>query len=183
MADTDREEILRRLRAGNDALRDSLNGLDESLAGRRPTPESWSVLECVEHMIASEVLLLSRLREATPRDESHEDRAREAKLEGLATNRLRRIEAPEPVLPQGNYESLEMAMEGFARVRGETERFVEQFNGDLRSWLVIHPLITRPLNCYEMLLLMALHPARHAMQIAEIRAGVADAEQARNSDY
>ncbi|MGA2218631.1 MAG: DinB family protein [Terracidiphilus sp.] len=172
MVDADRQEILRRLRAGSDALRDALNGMDESLAGLRPTPESWSVLECVEHMIASETLLLSRLREATPRDESHEDRAREAKLEGLATNRLRRIEAPEAVMPKGEFEGLEKAMEGFERARRETVRYVEEFSGDLRSRLVIHPLITRPLNCYEMLLLMALHPARHAMQIAEIRNGL-----------
>jgi hypothetical protein len=57
-------------------------------------------------------------------------------------------------------------------VRRETVRFVEEFSGDFRSWLTMHPLITRPLNCYEMLLLMALHPARHAMQIAEIRIGL-----------
>lgn len=172
MADTDREEILRRLRAGSEALKDALNGMDEPLASQRPTPESWSVLDCVEHMIASETLLLSRLKEATPHDESHEDRPREAKLEGLATNRLRRIEAPEAVLPQGSYESLKKAMGAFEQVRRETVKYVEEFSGDLRSWLVIHPLITRPLNCYEMLLLMALHPARHAMQIAEIRAAV-----------
>jgi hypothetical protein len=172
MVDTDREEILRRLQSGSDALRDALRGVDESLAGRRPAPESWSVVECVEHMIASEAALLSRLREATPRGESHEDRAREAKLQGLAMNRQRRIEAPDIVLPSGKYESLAKAMEGFESVRRETVRFVEEFSGDFRSWLTMHPLITRPLNCYEMLLLMALHPARHAMQIAEIRIGL-----------
>ncbi|MGA2654216.1 MAG: DinB family protein [Terracidiphilus sp.] len=172
MVDSDRQEILSRLQSGSDALNDALRGLDEHGARHKPAPESWSVVECVEHMVASETLLLSRLREATPRDESHEDRAREAKLEGLALNRLRRIEAPEIALPRGDYESLEKAMEGFDSVRRETLQFVGEFSGDFRSWLAIHPMITRPLNCYEMLLLMALHPARHAVQIMEIRAGL-----------
>jgi hypothetical protein len=173
MVDSDRQEILCRLQSGVDALKDALKGMDESLTRRRPTAESWSVVECVEHMIASEAALLSRLREATPQNESHEDRAREAKFQDLALNRLRRIEAPEIVLPKGDFESLGKAMEEFDSVRRETVRFVEEFSGDLRSWLVMHPLITRPLNCYEMLLLMALHPVRHSMQIAEIRARLA----------
>jgi len=172
MVDSDRQEILSRLQAGSDALKNGLSGLDESAAMRKPTPENWSVVECVEHMIASETLLLCRLREATPQDQSHEDRAREEKLQGLALNRMRRIEAPEPVLPAGKYGSLEQAMEGFDSVRRETMRFVEEFGGDFRSWLTIHPMITRPLNCYEMLLLIALHPMRHSIQIAEIRAGL-----------
>jgi len=173
MVDPDKQEILSRLQSGNNALTDALKGLDESAASHKPTPETWSVVDCVEHMVASEAELLSRLKQATPRNESHKDQAREEKLQGLALNRLRRIEAPEPVLPTGKYDSLHKAMEGFNSVRGETAQFVQEFQGDLRSWLTIHPMITRPLNCYEMLLLMALHPMRHAVQIAEIRAGLA----------
>lgn len=91
MIDSDRQEILSRLETGSDALKDALMGLDASAARHKPTPESWSVVECLEHMVASEAALLSRLREATPRDETHEDRAREAKFQGVALNRLRRI--------------------------------------------------------------------------------------------
>jgi uncharacterized damage-inducible protein DinB len=173
MVDSDKQEILTRLQSGNKALMDAVKGLDESAASHKPTPETWSVVDCVEHMVASETELLSRLKQATPHDESHHDQAREQKLQALALNRLRRIEAPQPVLPTGKYDSLHKAMEGFNSVRRETVQFVQDFPGDLRSWLTIHPMITRPLNCYEMLLLMALHPMRHSIQIAEIRAGLA----------
>jgi hypothetical protein len=179
MNDSDRQEILSRLQSGSNALKDALRGLDEPVARHKPASESWSVVECVEHLIASETLLLSRLREATPQNESQADRDREAKLESLAMNRQRRIEAPEIALPKGDYESLEKAMEGFDSVRRETVRFVEEFRGDFRSWLAIHPMITRPLNCYEMLLLMAFRPTRHSLQIAEIRAVLAPHIDAR----
>ncbi len=169
MSGADRQEILRVLQEGADALAEALKDVDEARAGRRPRPESWSALECVEHLTLTERALLSRLREARPSDSSHEDRAREAKFRDLALNRSRRIEAPEPVIPKGRAKDLAQAMEEFNATRRDTVRFVEEFPGDLRWWLTVHPLITRPVNCYEMLLLVAMHPKRHALQIEEAR--------------
>src|SRR5947207_15586541 len=102
MRDADRQEILRVLQEGADALAQALKDVDEPMAGRRPRPESWSVLECVEHLALTETALLSRLREARPSASSHEDRAREAKFQDLALNRSRHIEAPEPVVPKSH---------------------------------------------------------------------------------
>lgn len=173
MPETDREEILRMLREGVAALRAALEGIREEDALRRPAEGRWSVLECVEHVAASEAELLPLLRQAARCDASQEDRAREAKFQGLALNRARRIEAPDPVQPKGAAASVAEAWERFERVRAETVRFVEEFEGDPRWWVTRHPLITRPVNCYEMLLLMAMHPRRHAAQIVEIRAELA----------
>lgn len=167
--ETDKKEIARVLQDGVDALAEALRDVDEAAAALRPQPESWSVLECVEHIALTEEALLARLKEAKPADESREDRAREARFQELALNRLRRIDAPEPVIPKPGLQSLAETCERFERIRGETMRYVEEFEGDLRWWLTTHPLITRPVNGYEMLLLIALHPKRHAQQIADIR--------------
>ncbi len=169
MADEARREILRALEEGMQALLESLETIDEASAKLRPRAESWSVLECVQHVAVTEALMLACLREARASDASHEDRAREAKFQDLALNRARRIEAPEAVAPRGDGEMLPEAFEKFRAARRETVQFVEEFPGEMRCWLTKHPLITRPVNCYEMLLLMALHPRRHAQQIAEIR--------------
>jgi len=167
--DGERREILLKLEAGADALANAWRDVDEQSARCKPSPESWSVLECVAHVTLTERALMSRLKEAKDGGHSHEDRAREEKFEGLALNRSRRIEAPPPVRPDCNSKTLAQAVEDFNATRRDTVRFVQEFGGDLRSWLTVHPLITRPVNCYEMLLLIALHPARHAQQIAEIR--------------
>jgi len=162
-----------------DALAHALDGLGEETACLRPQPDSWSVLECVEHVTLAERGLLARLKETTPAGASHQDRAREARFQELALNRLRRIEAPERAIPTSRSQTLAQATlaqatlaqayEEYRAVRSQTMRFVAEFDGDLRSWLTTHPLITRAVNCYEMLLLMALHPQRHAQQIMEIR--------------
>jgi len=165
-----KQEILRKMSEGMQALGASLAGIGESDVVARPAPGEWSVLDCVEHLSASEALLLIQLRAAWPCTESHEDLAREAKFQGLALNRERKIEAPEPVRPTGQCATLAEAVARFEAVRRETVNFIEQFEGDLRWSLAQHPLIPRPVNCYEMLLLMALHPIRHAAQITQIRA-------------
>jgi uncharacterized damage-inducible protein DinB len=168
LRDADRAEILRMLQEGMDSLTVALLGIDETSARRRPRADSWSVLECVEHLTLTERALLQRLKEARACEESREDRARETKFQDLALNRVRRIEAPEPVRPANDSACLEQVSEAFKAARSETVRYVEQFQGDLRWWVTQHPLITRPVNCYEMLLLIAMHPKRHALQIVQI---------------
>ena len=173
----DKEKIMRMFDEGMDALSEALHGVDEPTAKTRPAIGGWSVLECVEHLTLTELGLLSRLREAQPCNESHEDRAREAKFQDLALNRLRRIEAPEPVIPQNQTQTLAQAVDDFQAARRETLQFVQDFSGNLHWSLALHPLITRPVNCYEMLLLMALHPRRHALQIAQVREIIAGQTQ------
>lgn len=167
--DAAKTEILRRLDEGESALNAALAGVDPEIAASKPAPDRWSILEIVEHLAASEEHLLERLCQAWPSTVSTADPAREARLESLALNRERRIDAPEPVLPTGASATLADARGRFHIIRARTLQFVVDFPGDLRSSLVQHPLIPRPLNCYEMLLLMALHPIRHAAQISELR--------------
>jgi hypothetical protein len=56
---------------------------------------------------------------------------------------------------------LREALKGFEASRPWTVEFVNAHEEDLRAKLAAHPLM-RPLNCDEILLLMAVHPARLA---------------------
>lgn len=162
-------EIERVLEDGMKALADSLAGVDEETARLLPLSDSWSIADCVEHIALTEAGLLTRLEKAQPAETSHADAAREARFRDLAMNRGRRIDAPELVRPAAQFTTLAQARDAVQAARRRTSAFVRDFPGDLRSWLTQHPLITRPVNCYEMLLLIALHPKRHAQQITEIR--------------
>jgi uncharacterized damage-inducible protein DinB len=167
--DADKIEIERVLEDGMNALADSLTGVDEETACLRPLGGSWSIVDCVEHIALTEAALLTRLEKAQPAETSQADAAREARFRDLAMNRGRRIDAPELVRPASQSTTLTQARDAVQAARTQTSAFVRDFPGDLRSWLTQHPLITRPVNCYEMLLLIALHPKRHALQITEIR--------------
>jgi len=167
MREPEGQEILRLLDVGNDALAVALAGVDEDLAVRCPQPERWSILECVEHLAVAEELLLARLDLAEPSDQSRENKMREAKILDFGLDRVRRIECPEAARPTGRFQSLRSAVAQFEAVRTGTVRYVVGFSGDPRSRLTTHPLVYTPVNCYEMLLMIALHPARHAKQITD----------------
>jgi hypothetical protein len=173
VADSERQEILQDLKKGRDALRDALAGVDEHMAAREPGPGRWSVLECVEHLGVSEQFLLSRLAAAAEGDRLAGSRVREAMIVGRGQDRTRPVESPEAGRPTGRFQSVDEALAFFDSVRAETIQYVEGFSGDLRCWLTSHPLIPGPVNCYEILLLISMHPVRHAKQIEEIRAALA----------
>jgi DinB superfamily len=176
MAESERQEILQHLKTGRDALRDALAGLDEHLAIRKPGPGRWSIMECVEHLAVSEQFLLSRLTKASRSDRAHGNHAREATIMDRGVDRTRPAESPEAGRPNSRFQSLNEALSSFDSVRTETTQFVEGFSDDLRSWLTDHPLISGPVNCYEMLLIISVHPVRHAKQIAEIRTALAQSD-------
>ena len=166
-APDEKQELLQELNKGREALGAVLAGVDEQLAARRPAPGRWSVLECVEHLAVAEQLMLSRLESAARSQDAPENREREWRILSRGANRTRPMEAPEPARPAGRFRSLAEALSAFDSVRGETVQFVER-SGEFRMWMTAHPVIG-PVNCHEMLLIMAIHPARHAKQIEEIR--------------
>jgi len=169
MDGTERAGILRELQTGRDALGVAIAGVDDEFARRRPSPETWSILECVEHMIESERYLLTRLHAAELVDEPFEKSRREEKIARLAADRTRRIEAPEQAHPKGKFDRLSEALAAFDGTRDEVVRWVENCAGDPRRMITDHPLIVGPVTCAETLVMIAAHPARHAKQIEEIR--------------
>lgn len=169
MEQAEKVEMLRQLQAGRDALGAALAGVDDAIAVHKPSRESWSILDCVEHMVASERYLLTRLHATEHADQPFEKSRREDKIAMLAADRSRRIEAPELAHPRGQFATLNEAVAAFDATRAEVEHWVEHCTGDPRRMLTDHPMIVGPVTCAETLIMMAAHPARHAKQIVEIR--------------
>lgn len=175
MLDAEKREIVERLHAGRDALDEALAGVTEPMAARKPAPDRWSILECVEHVAVVERLLLSRLTSAVPAESPCGNRTREAMIAARGADRSRQIASPEAARPCNRFASLREASAAFDSARAETLRFLDAFNGDPRLFVTDHPVIPGPVNCYEILLLSSVHPARHAKQIAEARSSLAAA--------
>ncbi len=170
MDEVERKEILRILDQGFGDLRGAIDGVTEADASQRPVAGGWSVLDCLEHLAVTEQELLRGVQIAVPVAERQHNPVREAKILDRALDRARIIAAPEIVIPAGKFKSAGEAFAAFEAVRAETVKFVEEFEGDPRSWLTTHPMVRGPVNCYEMFLMIALHPKRHGQQIALTRA-------------
>jgi hypothetical protein len=164
----DREQILRLMAESDAALVAAAAGLDDEGARRRPEPERWSVLECVEHVILVEDGVFASISvKSTPGAPAVEPRREGQILRGM-TNRERKIPAPEHAEPTGRYWPLAEALQAFRERRARTVAYVEQYQDDPRNRTTLHPVLG-PVNCQEMFLVLALHPARHALQIREAR--------------
>jgi hypothetical protein len=166
MTAEEKTEMLANLVSGREALLQAMQGLTDDLSTRRPGPGRWSVLECVEHVAIAEEYMLDHAASSKPADRPMVNTARENAIRKRGTDRSNRIEAPDVALPRGRFSRLEDARDHFVSTRSRTIEFVEGCRDELRGRIARHPLIGE-VNCYELLLIMASHPHRHAKQIRE----------------
>jgi uncharacterized damage-inducible protein DinB len=167
MLDEERREMLEKLRASRETLIALVEGVPEELAKRSPGPGKWSILECVEHVVLAEDhmrgLVMTAQRSSEPVINSRRERA----IIERGADRSRKVDAPGVALPRGRFLTLREAMGAFVESRDRTIQFVENCSDDLRTLLADHPVVGR-VNGHETLLLIAVHPLRHAGQIEEI---------------
>jgi uncharacterized damage-inducible protein DinB len=168
MHTADREQLLRLLTMSRKKLVESAEGLTDEQAKTRPAENRWSVLDCVEHVaLAEDGMFNTFMTKMTPA-ETAADRAREQVFIGGATNRSRKFVAPERGQPTGEFATLVEALAHFESSRARTVEYVAKCDLDLRAQTVPHPL-TGATSGQEFMILLALHPARHALQILEVR--------------
>jgi len=169
MTEHERQEILASLEQGSTALLDSLHGVTEELAVRIPAPGRWTILQCAEHVAVAEEHLFSMITSSKQTESPLINERREAFILTFGADRSTRRESPEDAKPTGRFSTLSVAVQYFLAGRERTIQFVNTHKDDLRSRITSHPLMG-VVNCHEILLLMAVHPARHAKQIEEIKA-------------
>jgi hypothetical protein len=169
MEDSEREAVREHLDRGYAAILEATAGLTENQASFRPAPDRWSVRDCVEHVAVAEGQMLdlvaSRRRAADPRSA---DREVDRRILAVATDRERKFSAPEIARPSARFATLRSALEEFEACRRKTLRYVANCAEDLRAFTTKHPLMG-VIDCYQCLLLIAVHPSRHALQVLELR--------------
>jgi DinB superfamily len=168
METVDREQLLRLLTASRKKLLESAEGLTDEQARLRPAEDRWSILECVEHVGLVEDVMFSAVTTKMAPAEPPANRIREQEIISRATDRNRKLGAPETVKPGGKFATLSKALEHFERSRARTIEYVENCNSDLRAVAASHPVLGQATG-QEFMLILALHPARHALQILEAR--------------
>lgn len=168
----EKEILLADLESGDKVLMDALRDVTEDLAARSPAPGRWSVLESVEHLAVSEEYLFGQIEASHRVEAPMVNKAREAQIAAVGRDRSKKIQSPDVGKPAGRFSTLTQAVERFQAARKKTIQFTESCAEDLRCKVTTHPMIAGPVNCYEILLMIAAHPHRHAQQIEEIKAAL-----------
>lgn len=168
MDTNDRQLILKLLNDSRDALCAATAGVTDQQAKIRPAPGRWSVLDCVEHVAFVEDSLFTRITTQLVPAAPSGDRSREEVVLRVAPDRSRKFEAPEQAQPKGRFPDLASALDHFKKGRARTIAHFEHCNLDLRAFTLLHPVVG-PTTAQEFAIIIALHPARHAAQVREVR--------------
>jgi uncharacterized damage-inducible protein DinB len=170
----DKEFLLSLLRASREKFLNSFAGVTDEQSRLHSAPDSWSVLDTVEHLTAAETLMLKLV--TTERGPRAADAAnREQVFLQVVADRSRKMQAPESGRPRGRFANLAEAEAQFKATRDGVIQFVEQNTEDLRATEVTHPHpAAGKVSTYEMMIIIARHAERHAKQIEEIRKALED---------
>lgn len=166
---TDTARLVELLQVSRKRFLSSFTDVGAEQARWRPAERSWSVLDTVEHLTLAEKTMLGLLiGPRRPRSADLPNRE-DAFLRGL-TDRSRKSESPEGARPNGRFATLDEAAAQFQAARQAAIHFVEQNTEDLRATEITHPHpAAGVVSAYELLIIMAKHAERHALQNEEIK--------------
>jgi uncharacterized damage-inducible protein DinB len=158
--------LLAVLEDGRQDVLAALQGLTDAQASRKPAPERWSPLECMEHIVTVEDRFLGWIATGTPIEPVQDDE-KAAKLFGMVTDRSFKAQAPEAVIPTGErFRTVAEAVEAFNAARDRSVQIVRARGMELLGVGVKHGRFGE-MNAAELVQLIAGHARRHAAQIRE----------------
>lgn len=164
-----RQLILAKLRETQQIFLAESQDVSEEQARWKPAPECWSILECAEHVaVAEQGMLYLLTKRTTPRLGAPRGAGREQDFLARGTDRTKKFKAPERAAPSGRFATLVEALSAFEANRSRTIAYIEGCQADLRADELFHPLVG-PVTAQECLALLTIHPARHALQVRELR--------------
>ncbi len=159
----------RHLSVTRDALVESVTGLTALQWGFRPTYESWSITENLEHLVLIEGRVHAIIGNMSSAPEA-ESASKQSEMDEVILNevpkRSTKVKAPEPVCPEGRWSGVE-ALQHFLSSRERTMQLLAA--PLLRGRVRPHPLFGA-WDGYQWLLATGSHTARHTEQIREIKA-------------
>jgi DinB superfamily len=169
----ERQLVLEQLASSEARLLELVDGLTPEQWYFRETPERWSIAENIEHVIAFENFITGVIAKVMEEPAQLEKKGAAAGKEhlvlGLAKARSVKFSAREVVRPMGRWpDTAEMVAE-LRRTRARTVAFAAETQAPLRDHFFAH-IAFGDLDCYQWLVVMCQHGARHALQIEEIKA-------------
>ena len=173
LSSTEREVLIALLTESRDATVAAVEPLSDAQWSFRASDDRWTIGENIEHLGLVERRLFELIQKTLsrpPNPKWQTATAGKSKLiERMLLDRSSRRNAPDPVLPTGQFDRT-MSL----RVYQEQRRKLLQFASDTKEALKEHTAdhqrpVFGTLNVHQWLLFVALHNLRHVKQIAEVK--------------
>jgi len=137
----------------------------------KPTPESWSVGQCLEHIALTEKALAAMVQAVMDQPANPEDRellgASDEDVINGVVDRSTKFKAPEVLQPAGTYTNAEEGLVEIINNRSQILQMIENNSlEDMRNRVADAPF--GKIDGYQYILFIAGHAERHSKQIDEI---------------
>jgi hypothetical protein len=172
MTKSERRYLIEQLNSSKGAMLSAIKDLTPGQWTFKPTPESWSIQECAEHLILAEDLIFNEAQKvlqtpAVPRlanATSQGDRQVVAQME----DRSKKAKAPKVLQPSDKFPTPKSAASAFTIRRDKTIAYVRSTHDPLRIHAGDGPTGSTA-DVYQFLLELAAHSARHTAQMREVK--------------
>lgn len=153
-------------------LKNIVAGLSEDQLTFKPNDSTWSVAQCLEHIVKSETALFQFAKktiESEPADTSLTEISTDKEFIAMITDRSQKANASTSLQPTGKYTDETVALSDWKAARDSVLQYINKIPLEtMRSRRTESPAGT--IDGYQNLLFIAAHSARHTLQIEEVMA-------------
>jgi DinB superfamily len=167
MTDDDRQRLLGHLRMTESWLTTEVEGLTPVQLRYRMTPESWTIMDVVEHLAVAEPQYWQQLQKSLERPavQGYKPEATDAGILWYGIDRSRRHKTGEARVPAGRFGDLKESLAAFRTLRATMLEHAKGTGEDLRG----RALVDGNMDVYQWYLMISSHAQRHILQIREIK--------------
>ena len=164
----DRQRLVAHFEMTEAWLVSELERLSDAQLKFKMTPESWSIMEVVEHLAIAEPQYWKNLQDSlkSPVKDGFKAEATDAAILWYGIDRTNRTTTGEARVPHGTYPSVKESLAAFRALRRTMLETAKTTADDLRG----RPLAGGNQDLYQWFLMISTHSQRHIMQIREIKA-------------
>ena len=164
----ERQRLVAHLEMTEAWLVSELERQSEAQLAFKMTPESWSIMEVVEHLAIAEPQYWKNLQDSlsAPVKEGFKAEATDAAILWYGIDRTNRATTGEARVPRGTYPSAKESLASFRALRKTMLETAKATQDDLRG----RPLTGGNQDLYQWFLMISTHSQRHIMQIREVKA-------------
>lgn len=172
MTKAERTYLLSLLKSSETSFTSSIKGLTEAQWTYKPSPDSWSIQECAEHLILAEDLIFDESQKVlkTPpvarlSNATHEG---DRQIVDQMEDRSKKAKAPKVLQPTDRFPTPDTAIKEFQLRRNKTIAYVKDTQDSVRIHVGDGPSGS-PADVYQFLLELAAHSVRHTAQIRAVK--------------
>jgi len=172
ISDEERTALVEQLKASQEHLISSIEGLSEAQWNYKASDSTWSIAETAEHIAIAEQGILGGAQMALQSDAKEMAEGatdKDGMVTGMLSSREHKVKTSPSMEPTGKYATPQDFIAAYAEISKATTEFAETTDAPLRA----HAAPFGPMgdmDAYQWLLAIPAHCERHCGQIAEVLA-------------